>query len=487
MTERLGSFGHPLFYDTMIYIHVPYCRSFCTYCDFYSEIPDGGVAAGGMTAYVDALCAEICAKAGEIPWEHDTLYIGGGTPSVLPVGDIRRIVAALKAARKLSGDAAGQKAGLHYPEKGRTEMSDSCASEDDVPQWEEFTVEVNPDDVVRRGGAYVRALKEIGVNRISMGVQSLDDGVLRWMNRRHSAAQARRAYGIIRDAGIDNISVDLIFGFGKTYGSATEIPGKNMEEELMDVFGRTVDGILDIGGDGMPPRHISAYQLSVEPGSTLAEMVAAGQYVPASDELCARQYEMLCGRLAEAGYRHYEISNFAQPGYESRHNSAYWKHIPYIGFGPAAHSFFIKDAPSVESASFPDLKTENLPASKIENGKIYLRRWNRPDIGAYLNAASAGDWSSVSDGEVLTPEQILQERIMLSLRTAAGIDLRELTACPPSGDHVWNGDSNISDRKDLESRIGVMLQNGSLEIQGSRVRIPERRFFVSDDIISDLI
>ncbi len=421
----------------MIYIHIPFCRSFCTYCDFYSEIAAGGVCggagAGVVEAFVDALCAEIGARRAEIPWEHDTLYIGGGTPSALPLPSLRRIVRTL-----------GKKS------------------------WEEFTVEVNPDDVVGGGIDYARGLVEIGVSRVSMGVQSLDDRTLRWMNRRHNAARARLAYRILRDGGIDNISVDLIFGINPNLGGDTPAPfpgreatadspaERNDAEEWCPAdLKRTLDGILNIGGDGEPPRHISAYQLSVEPGSALAEMVAEGRYTPASDEICAREYELIRSTLERAGYEHYEISNFALPGFRSRHNSAYWNHIPYIGFGPAAHSLL------------------------TENGR-FIRRWNRPDLKAYLKAAETGDWNSVTESETLTPEQIREERIMLSLRTSAGLDPAELP----------------------QAKVAAMLKNGSLapvedkagqstEARQSRpchrVRIPEDKFFISDSIISSLI
>ncbi len=360
---------------------------------------------------MNALCSEIAARQGEIPWDHNTLYIGGGTPSVLPLTALHRVVEALGKAN-----------------------------------FDEFTVEVNPDDIVRLGVEYVRGLALLGVNRISMGVQSLDDRVLKWMNRRHSASATREAYQIIREGGIDNISIDLIFGLGdigapRSDGENSELTDLGEKFDSAEALNKTLDGFLNIGGDGIPPRHISAYQLSIEPGSELAQMVERGEYVPASDEICARQYEILCERLGVAGYRHYEISNFAFPSFEARHNSAYWRHIPYIGFGPAAHSFFI-------------------------SGGKYIRRWNRPDLCAYLKAAEKGDWDSVSEGETLTEAQIREEKIMLALRTDLGIPAVELS-------HVEN-----------------MIQKGLLEVTDNgfekRLRIPESKFFVSDNIISDL-
>ncbi|MCD8207242.1 MAG: coproporphyrinogen III oxidase family protein [Bacteroidales bacterium] len=418
----------------MIYIHVPYCRTFCTYCDFYSEIADDG-----FEAYVNALCSEIAARRGEIPWNHNTLYIGGGTPSVLPLGVLRRVVEALGKAN-----------------------------------FDEFTVEVNPDDIVRLGVEYVRGLAELGVNRISMGVQSLDGRVLKWMNRRHSASAASEAYRIIREGGIENISVDLIFGLGDI-GTA-DFPSARAGERFdsTEALLKTLDGFLNIGGDGIPPRHISAYQLSIESGSELAAMVERGEYVPASDEVCARQYEILCGRLGSAGYRHYEISNFALPGFEARHNRAYWRHIPYIGFGPAAHSFFIVENTMFgEKDCFSDVVavgSDNLVSRK------YIRRWNRPDLCAYLKAASTGDWDSVSEGECLTADQIREERIMLALRTDLGIPASEI---PNSEEMVKNGLLEFVNRP-------TSINSPATSTTEPHLRIPENKFFVSDAIISDL-
>ncbi|MBR2309881.1 MAG: radical SAM protein, partial [Oscillospiraceae bacterium] len=165
------------------------------------------------------------------------------------------------------------------------------------------------DDIVGKGHSYVEGLLELGVDRISMGVQSFDDGILRWMNRRHDSETARRAYAILEDAGFRNISIDLIFGL----------------PQLSETGWRdTLSKALDISSRGVLPAHISSYQLSVEPGSALAGLVESGRWSEASEELCAEQYSVLCEVLAAAGYSHYEISNFALHGSEARHNSAYW-------------------------------------------------------------------------------------------------------------------------------------------------------------------
>ncbi len=374
----------------MIYIHIPFCRSFCTYCDFYSEVANECRKAG----FADALVSEIGLRKDEITDDINTLYIGGGTPSVLPLSVFQRLL-----------DALGR-AGHGGP-------------------YDEFTVEVNPEDIVEKGEAYVEGLLRLGVNRISMGVQSFDDRVLKFMNRRHNAATAVKAYAILENAGVGNISIDLIFGL----------------PQLSDFqWAETLKMALDISPQGILPKHISSYQLSVEEGSMLARMVERGKWSEASDELCEHQYGMLCDALAAAGYNHYEISNFAQPGYEAKHNSAYWDHVPYVGFGPGAHSF-------------------------LKTGDGYIRSWNKPDLKSYVS-----DLASVCEHEDLSDEQLVLEKIMLALRTSQGISADFLaTHCAPAS-------------------LSAALAAGHLAAApGSRLRIPESYFFISDSIISGLV
>ena len=358
----------------MIYVHVPFCKRFCTYCDFYSEL----VKEGCFKAYANDLCAEIRRRAGEMDDHPKTLYFGGGTPSVLPLSVLTRILIAL--------DEAGHGG-----------------------PYREFTMEVNPEDIVEKGRSYVESLKALGVNRVSIGVQSFDDGMLKWMNRRHDAARAREAFRIVREAGIDNISIDLIFGVS------------HLTDEI---WAATVDEAVALG-----PEHISCYQLSVEGESALAEMVADGRYVEADDTLCRRQYDILCQKLSAAGFRHYEISNFARPGFEAIHNGGYWARRPYVGLGPAAHSF-----------------------------QGSTRSWNSKALHG---------WTSTT--ETLSAEDALVETIMLALRTDKGIDAAFL-----------HGNCSKED-------IGRLERNGALVRVGDRYRIPEDRFFVSDEIIRELI
>ena len=431
----------------MIYVHIPFCRSFCTYCDFYSEVApkcrqtEDAISQNALfERFADALAAEIRTRKDEIQSACaasgvKTLYIGGGTPSVLPLGVFQKMLDALK-------------------EVGVSR------------EFTEFTVEVNPEDIVEKGTSYVEGLLELGVNRVSMGVQSFDDGILKWMNRRHDSATAVKAYQILEDAGVKNISIDLIFGLPQ------------LSDEL---WRETLDKALSISSRGVPPQHISSYQLSVEPGSMLAKLVERSKWAEASDELCQRQYDMLCETLAAAGYHHYEISNFAQPGHEAVHNSAYWKHIPYIGLGPGAHSFVgvasrrsIPETPSQQSWAPPPTRgCENvssiLPASSPYN-ENYERKWNDGNLNEYLKAGESGDFTAVSGGETLDQEQLMMEKVMLALRTSGGLQESVLRQCC---------DTHALDRA-LATGDLVRLSDGA-------VRIPESRFFVSDNIISSII
>lgn len=362
----------------MIYVHVPFCRSFCIYCGFYSEIAPEGRDACMFGEYSRAVREEIAARKDEITDMPNTLYIGGGTPSVPPLSVLSGVTEALA------------DAGHGGP-------------------YDEFTVEANPEDIVEKGSGYVAGLRGLGVNRVSVGVQSFDDGILKWMNRRHTAGTAMSAVRMIQDAGIENISIDLIFG----------IPGLGG-----DTWADTVETALSLG-----VRHISAYQLSVEEGSALEDMISDGRCAEASEESCRSQYMLLCDRLARAGFRHYEISNFAVRGFEAVHNSAYWRRVPYVGFGPGAHSF---------------------------DGRV--RSWNAASLDGYGR-----------ESEKLSSEDERIENIMLSLRTDEGI-----------------GESFLRSLCDAET-VDRLVAGKSLVRTGDRLRIPEERFFVSDGIVKELI
>ena len=419
----------------MVYLHVPFCRSFCTYCDFYSEIACRGRDAQSFELYAQALCAEASRRQDEIAATRDlnTLYVGGGTPSVLPLSLLRKMLASLTT----GGVPPEPPASLR---SGTEQQHGSCPE-----PFTEFTVEVNPEDIVEKGADYVRGLLALGVNRVSMGVQSLDDGILRWMNRRHDAARARQAFGILREAGVHNISVDLIFGISQLSEA---------------IFAETLREVL-----AWRPEHVSAYQLSIEGGSALAELVRQGRYSEAPQEQCAAQYRQLCDALRAAGYVHYEISNWALPGREAVHNSAYWSRHPYVGLGPAAHSFdghtrswnpssiLAYAATASENRSHPRLRKREGPADAV-SGR-----------GPAQQDVFGGSSPLRQDCEYLSAEEAREEEIMLGLRTARG----------------------VADGRIDAAKAAAALSDGRLERAGDRLRIPEDRWFVSDDIIADLV
>ena len=358
----------------MIYLHVPFCKSFCTYCDFYSEIPEKGM----FDLYTDQICEEIRARAKEMDNSLRTLYLGGGTPSLLPLANLTQILLTL------------EECGHGGP-------------------YEEFTLEANPEDIVEKGLPYLQSLKMLGVNRMSMGVQSFNDDLLHWMNRRHNSEGALEAFRLVREAGFDNVSIDLIFGLS------------NLSDQVWE---ETINKAIELD-----PEHISCYQLTVEGDNVLAHRLESGEYEEASDQVCRRQYDILCAKMAAAGYNHYEISNFAKPGFEAVHNGGYWQRHPYVGLGPAAHSF---------------------------SGRS--RSWNDSVLDGYKHTK-----------EALTVEDEKVETLMLALRTARGIDGEFLQANCQKED------------------IDRLIKEGALVKVGRRYRIPEDHFFVSDQIIRELI
>lgn len=369
-----------------LYIHIPFCASKCIYCDFYSLA--GSSHDTGQ--YVDALVAELKLRHCELAEPLRTLYVGGGTPSLLPLGQFARLVDAV----------------------GRVAPFDSV---------EEFTVEVNPDDVT---AGYIAGLKELGVNRISMGVQSFDDRDLRFINRRHTARQAIEAVRAIRQAGVHNVSIDLIYG----------IPG-----QTLDSWSRTVDQAVALGVE-----HISAYSLMYEQGTRLWVMRQTGKVAEVDDDTCVAMYDLLVSRLHLAGYGHYEISNFALPGYCSRHNSSYWDLTPYLGLGPAAHSY---------------------------DG--HVRRYNPPRLKSYLHNLHEGKCVFVTESE--TDWQRYDEYVMLRLRTAAGLCVDDMKArFEPRFVAYFLGK--------VQPLLGTSIVG-----DGTRYRIPESRIMVADAITTELM
>ncbi len=367
-----------------IYVHIPFCKQRCIYCDFYSTSLHGMI-----DDYVNCVCREAAMR--RIDGEVRTLYMGGGTPSQLSAEQISRIAYAISKVHNLTA-------------------------------LEEFTVEVNPDDVTV---GFVGDLVSLGVNRISMGIQSFDDAELRTINRRHDSQRALQAIRDIRAAGIENVSIDLIYG----------IPGQTMESWRRSVKAAIAAGV----------QHISAYNLSYEEGTPLWRMRDRGEIIEVDDLTCIGMYNELTRLLREAGYQHYEISNFSLPGWHSRHNSSYWDSTPYLGLGAAAHSY------------------DGL-----------ARSYNVASVKEYIEKINAGVLPSVV--EELQEYERYDEMIMVALRTTRGLEIERIVNSFPAKyhDHLMN-----------EARR--FLETGDLVVDSGRLCIPEDRIMTSDYIIRELM
>ncbi len=371
-----------------LYIHIPFCESKCIYCDFYSMANNNHL----IDKYINALLVEAVLRKNELNSETlTTVYLGGGTPSLLSITQLSKILNGLKKVF-------------------------------DFSEVEEFTIEVNPDDVT---AYYIQQAKSLGINRVSMGVQSFSDEDLRFMNRRHTAKQATDAIHIIKKAGIDNISIDLIYG----------IPGQNFE-----IWQNNVDTAISLS-----VQHISAYTLMYEDGTRLSVMRSLGKITEVDDDVVAAMYDYLVAQLKSNGYTHYEISNFALPGFHSRHNSSYWNLTPYLGLGVAAHSF---------------------------DGTV--RRYNPSNLKKYLDAL--GEGKLCVEVENITQAEKYDEYVMLRLRTADGIDADELMH--RFGEEYYQ--FFIEKAKPLVSEGSLINENG-------RYYIPENHIMISDNITCDLL
>lgn len=374
-----------------MYIHIPFCASRCAYCDFHS-----GTDLRLMQRLVSAECREMEMRKDYlhtlgIPDRQSlpTLYLGGGTPSMLTPELLDQL---LRQAETVFGRPRG-----------------------------EVTIEANPDDVTP---TFMSAIRSTYINRISMGVQSFFDDDLRMLNRRHTAEQARRAVGICKENGLTNISVDLIYA----------LPFQTLER-----WEHNIDQAL-----ALQVPHLSAYCLSIEEGTPLSLKLEKGEIQSIEDEKCAEMYEMLCKKLTQAGYHHYELSNFALPGYEAQHNSSYWDGTPYIGIGPAAHSF---DGES--------------------------RQWNIANTKKYIEAIEQG--LIPSEKEELSADDAYNELIMTRLRTSKGLNLNELREKFPNRE------------KHCLANAQTALKAGNLEwMDENTLRLTQKGIFVSDAVMSEL-
>lgn len=369
-----------------IYIHIPFCKQRCLYCAFYSS-----TLHSKQQEYCDALCREIIMRRNYIIGIIDTVYFGGGTPSTLTREQLQKILGTIKEHYRLSPSA-------------------------------EITIEANPDDLTPE---YLATLRSLSFNRLSMGIQSFDDAQLKAIGRRHTAERARQAVKDARTAGFENISIDLMFALP----SSTSAQWQESIKQAIE----------------LRPTHISAYNLTYEEETPLYRALQNGSIKAVDEDENLSQFGTLIDTLTAAGYRHYEISNFALPGYESRHNSSYWHDIPYLGCGAAAHSY---------------------------NGES--RSWNISDIKTYIEGINNG--APFSEVEQLTTAEQYNDAILTRLRTADGVP------------------SDWMRKKFGDKLTDYMLRNAAPHIAAGRLKedngilsLTREGLFVSDAIIRDLI
>jgi oxygen-independent coproporphyrinogen-3 oxidase len=391
-----------------IYLHIPFCKKACHYCNFHFS-----TNFNNKPAMVKAIATEISSKkfpeTAEIINETiDTIYFGGGTPSLLSNEELNFLLETIH---------------KNYPVSANAEI----------------TLEANPDDIT---ASFLTDWKNAGINRLSIGVQSFRDQDLHWMNRAHSANQSLESLKTAQDIGFNNISIDLIYGLPDFPNEAWQ---QNVEQALA----------LNIP-------HLSCYALTVEPKTVLENFIHSGKSKPVDPELQSAQFLLLMDWLKAAGFEHYEISNFAKPGFRSRHNSSYWQGKPYFGFGPSAHSFDGK-------------KTRWW---NVANNAVYLRHErlamsNEPLASS--NEAKSPQLKAKSY-ELLTPEQQLNEYIMISLRTMEGIGLDELKA---------KSITNASFRAILK-KVEAWKKSGKIIVSDTSVQLTNEGKLFADGIAADL-
>ena len=370
-----------------IYLHIPFCKKRCIYCDFFST-----TCKEQKTAYIRALCHELTDRKDYLKGEPiETIYLGGGTPSQLAKEDFEAIFSHIYKVYKVTPNA-------------------------------EITLEANPDDLTSE---YISMLRTFPFNRISMGIQTFQETTLKQLQRRHTADQAIRAFQGCRTAGFQNISIDLMYG----------LPGETLTSWKKDLKQAL----------SLHPEHISAYHLIYEEGTPLWKLREQHKVEEVDEDLSVSLFGTLIDELTTAGYEHYEISNFCRPGKYSRHNTSYWKGIPYLGCGPSAHSF---------------------------NGTT--REWNVSSIDLYIKGIE-GDRRNF-ETENLDQTTRYNEFIITTIRTVWGTPIEKLKQA--FGNELWEYCRKMS---------APYLENGKLEMHEGALRLTREGIFISDSIMSDLL
>jgi len=389
-----------------LYVHVPFCHTICGYCDFYSVVYDRG----RITPLVGALLCELDQCGRRYAPALRTIYVGGGTPTTLPPNELSRLLTAVRSDVEFAGPISDRPA-----ESAVGSVADRTCCE--------FTVEANPATVTPE---IADVLMGCAVTRVSIGAQSFHPSELRVLDRLHAPPQVGQTVAICRRAGIPQVNLDLIFA----------IPGQTLESWLANLR-----QAVELG-----PDHLSCYGLTYEHGTPLYERLQRGQVRQADSELEAEMYEATIDTLAAAGYRQYEISNFAKPGCECRHNLVYWRNEQYLGVGPSA-------------AGYVDA----------------VRYRNVPDVAAYVHAVSAGRSPRVEE-ERRSLDQQARETAMLSLRLTDGLDRRTFAA-------RFGRDATELFADAVRRHVSL----GLLEVSDGAIRLTRRGLLLADSVISDFL
>jgi oxygen-independent coproporphyrinogen III oxidase len=400
---------HALLDTVSLYLHVPFCHAKCHYCDFNSY---AGMM-GWRERYVDALAAEIALAGARAqlpngkPRRCRTVFFGGGTPSLLTTAQVARLLDATDAAFALDPDA-------------------------------EVTLEANPGALEH---GHLGELRALGINRLSMGAQSFESGLLRWMGRIHTPEEIVEAVRAARQAGFESLNLDFIFA----------VPGQSVA-----TWSETLDRALELG-----PEHLSLYSLIVEEGTPLHRWVAEGKVHPAEEDLSADMYELAERKLSAAGYQQYEISNWALPGHACRHNLTYWRNLPYIGLGAGAHGWFAGERYS-EARPIRDYVSRVEAATRADDGGLAQR--------AALPAAA------VVEREGIGRELEMAETAMLGLRLVEGVDLGAFLARYGVAFHAIFG-----------KRLAELMPLGLLEYGNGRLRLTERGRLLGNEVFERVL
>ncbi len=368
-----------------IYIHIPYCRKACHYCDFHFS-----TILKSKGDLVNALVKEVELRKDEVQSQVNTIYFGGGTPSVLTEKELECIISVLQRSFSIDPNA-------------------------------EITLEANPEDI---NAENLKIWKSFGINRLSIGVQSFSDDILRWMNRNHSALQSISSVKLAQDTGLTNISIDLIYGVH----SRTLSEWKN-ELEL---------------ATNLATPHVSAYCLTVEEKTVFHKLEKDGSIITSPDESVESEFYSMLGHFSKTGIKLYEISNYAKPGFESKHNSNYWAGISYLGLGPGAHSF----------------------------DGVDTRSWNVSNNGLYIKGMDNNN--RVHEKEVLSLIERYNESVMTGLRKSSGIMLKRI-------EEVFN----VNIQEEFDTEINKYVKSGHLDVGDNRINLTSQGFLMADRIASE--